>query len=218
MKKTLTMCAAVLAMMMLAFLAGCANGSDSESPATDNKAQFVGTWKSPDGEWTSTITADKFSTKVEGIETPFDGTWTIGSDGKSFTAEIDPGTGTKVNLTLKLVDGEDDVVTGEIPESFGGGTTTLVKTTTTAPAMDGTWTGVVYDEDATLTWAENKATLTIGGQDVESSSVTLDATARNFFTITWEEENALYLTESTGIVSASGKAYLDNGAIFIKQK
>lgn len=220
MKKLVHVSLFVLATAMLVFFVGCKNDADPEpDPATAKTSNFVGVWKSTDGSTTATITADTFTTKVEEMPQSFSGGYTVSSDGRTLTtAEITLPAGMggeKMKFSMKLKDGETDVINLPLSEEMGGNLV-LVKTVTAEPNLDGTWAGKVVsvDTDATIVFASGKATLTVGEQNAESTAVEQDG---NFFTITWQEENNFDMAESTGLVSASGKAWLDDGSVFTKQ-
>lgn len=211
MKKLVRVSLSVLAAVALISFVGCKNDSEPE-PAPAN---FVGEWRSPDGGFTCTITTDKFTTKVDGGG-EFSGTYTV-SGTTLTTSEItlpqEIG-GQKMKFTIKLKDGESDVMELQLPEEMGGNAI-LVKKSTEKVDLTGTWTGKVNDgaADGTIVFADGKACLTVGSETVDSTSVTQDG---NFFTIEWPESNNLKLTKSTGLVSVSGKAYLDDGSVFTK--
>ena len=155
-----------------------------------------------------------------------EGTYTV--DGNTATtsnvkipAELTGGSDVSVSFTMKMVDG-NDVMALTVPAELTGDKPfdmTFVKSSADKPDLTGTWTGkVVIDEkgtlgDATIDFADNKATLTLAGQTVTSTAVTQEG---NFFTVTWAENNALKIGKSTGLVSASGKAWLDDGSVFTK--
>lgn len=211
MKKLVRVSLSVLVAVALISFVGCKNDSEPE-PAPAN---FVGEWRSPDGGFTCTITTDKFTTKVDGGG-EFSGTYTV-SGSTLTTSEItlpqEIG-GQKMKFTMKLKDGESDVMELQLPEEMGGNAI-LVKKSTEKVDLTGTWTGKVNDgaADGTIVFADGKACLTVGSETVDSTSVTQDG---NFFTIEWPESNNLKLTKSTGLVSVSGKAYLDDGSVFTK--
>ena len=190
--------------------------SDPEQkPASSN---FVGEWKSTDGSTTVTVTSDGgFTTEVTGMPDSFSGTYTVSSDGKTLTTSeitLPEGMG-KVAFSMKLKDSETDVMDLPLSE-IGMGDLVLVKVSTTKPNLDGTWTGqVVIDEegtlgDATIVFANDTATLTLAGQDF-TATVTQNG---NFFTMTREDNQK----ELTGLISASGKAWLLDGSVFTKQQ
>lgn len=222
MKKLVHVSLLVLATVALISFVGCKNEVDPEpAPAKPEPApaNFVGEWKSPDGGFTCTITTDKFTTKIDGGG-EFSGTYTV-SGSTLTTSEITLPQklgGQKMKFTIKLKDGESDVMELQLPEEMGGNTI-LVKKSTEKVDLTGTWTGkVVIDEegnlgDATIVFAGNEATLTLAGQTVTSTAVDQDG---NFFTVTWAADNALKIDKSTGLVSASGKAWLNDGSVFTK--
>lgn len=212
MKKLVRVSLSVLVAVALISFVGCKNDSEPE-PAPAN---FVGEWRSPDGWFTCTITTDKFTTKVDGGG-EFSGTYTV-SGSTLTTSEItlpqEIG-GQKMKFTIKLKDGESDVMELQLPEEMGGNTI-LVKKSTEKVDLTGTWTGKVVsanNADATIVFADNEATLTLAGQTVASTAVDQDG---NFFTVKWAADNALKIDKSTGLVSASGKAWLDDGSVFTK--
>lgn len=214
MKKPIRVSLLVLAAVALISFVGCKNDSEPEPESTPSK--FVGEWRSTDGGLDVTVTSDKFESKVQGMNQPFSGSYAVSSDGKTLTSQIEVE-GNKMSFTMTLKDGESDVLTLPLPAELGGETYTLVKKSTTKPNLTGTWTGKVAsagNADATINFADNKATLTVTEQSVDSTVVTQDG---NFFTVTWAG-NALGLNESTGMISASGKAWLDDGSVFTKQK
>ena len=213
MKKLVRVSLSVLVAVALISFVGCKNDSEPE-PAPAN---FVGEWRSPDGGFTCTITTDKFTTKVDGGG-EFSGTYTV-SGSTLTTSEItlpqEIG-GQKMKFTMKLKDGESDVMELQLPEEMGGNAI-LVKKSTEKVDLTGTWTGKVVsanNADATIVFADNEATLTAGGGSAVSTNVDQNG---NFFTITWQEGNQLNLSEpTTGLISVSGKAWLDDGSVFIK--
>lgn len=182
-------------------------------------ADFAGQWKSTDGSATATLKDGNFTTVMGGQE--LKGTYTV--DGKTATTSkvlfpVDEGTPVSASFTMKMVDGNDVMkltvpteVTQDEPFDM-----TFVKVSSKESDLTGTWTGKVVsanNADATIVFANNKATLTLAGQDVDSTDVTQDG---NFFTVTWAENNDLEIGKSTGLVSASGKAWLDDGSVFTK--
>lgn len=192
--------------------------SDPEQkPASSN---FVGKWKSTDGTTTVTVTSATFTTEVTGMPEPFSGTYTVSSDGKTLTtSEITlPETmgGKKVAFSMKLKDSETDVM--DLPLSkIGMGDLVLVKVSTTKPNLDGTWTGKIDDVNVTIVFANNEATLTLPGKTGPETVTETVTQNGNFFTIpaTWTDEEGL---EVTGLISASGKAWLLDGSVFTKQQ
>lgn len=217
MKKLVRVSLFILMALTLSLAIGCKHDSDPEQkPASSN---FVGKWKSTDGTTTVTVTSATFTTEVTGMPEPFSGTYTVSSDGKTLTtSEITlPEGGTKVAFSMKLKDSETDVLDLLLSEIGMGDNLVLVKVSTDKPNLTGTWTGkVVIDEkgtlgDATIVFADNKATLTLNGQTV-TATVTQDG---NFFTIRWGDDHEW--SEFTGLISASGKAWLDGGFVFTKK-
>lgn len=194
-----------------------ADSDPEQKPAPSN---FVGEWKSTDGSTTVTVTSDgEFTTEVTGMPQPFSGTYTVSSDGKTLTtSEITlPGdtSGTKVAFSMKLKDSENDVMDLPLSEIGMEKVLVLVKESTDNFNLDGTWKGKVVaadNADATIVFADNEANLTLAGQTVTSTNVSQNG---NSFTITWED-NPLNLRESTGLISGSGKAWLDDGSVFTK--
>ncbi|MBO5124129.1 MAG: hypothetical protein J6C11_03260 [Spirochaetaceae bacterium] len=185
--------------------------------------RFAGEWKSTDGSATATLKDGNFTTVMDGEE--LKGTYTV--DGRNattsrvqFPAELAGGSEVSVSLTMKMVDANDVMVltvptevTRREPLDM-----TFVKKSTKSDDLTGTWTGNVVSKnnaDATISFDNNGATLRSGGATVVSTNVTRNG---NFFTITWQEGNPLDLSESTGLVSASGKAWLDDGSVFTKQQ
>lgn len=219
MKKLVRVSLSVLAAMALISFVGCKNDSEPE-PAPAN---FVGEWRSTDGAATVSVKDGKFSTEMNGSK--LEGTYTV--DGNTATtskvkipAASTGGSDVSVSFTMKMVDGSDVMaltvpaeLTGDKPSDM-----TFVKSSAVKPNLTGTWTGKVVsadNADAAIVFADNKATLTLAGQTVLSTAVTQDG---NFFTVTWTANNALKIDKSTGLVSASGKAWLDDGSVFTKQK
>lgn len=192
------------------------DSAPEQKPASSN---FVGEWKSTDGSTTVTVTSVTFTTKVTGMPEPFSGTYAVSSDGKTLTtSEITlPETmgGKKVAFSMKLKDSETDVMDLPLSEKGMGEDLVLVKVSTTTSDLTGTWKGKVVvagNADATIVFADNEANLTLAGQTVTSTNVSQNG---NFFTITWGD-NPLKLSESTGLISGSGKAWLDDGSVFTK--
>ena len=229
MKKLVRVSLFVLMALTLSLAIGCKHDSDPEPAPADvagkndpASANFVGTWLSPDGELTCTITTDKFTTKVGG-DVEFPGTYTV-SGTTLTTSEItlpQEFGGQKMKFTMKLKDGESDVMELPLPEEMGGNAI-LVKKSTENVNLDGTWTGKVdIDEngtlgDATIVFANNKATVTVPGKtgpETVTETVTRDG---NFFTITFEDDPDR--GELRGLISASGKAWLVGGYVFTKQQ
>lgn len=217
MKKLVHVSLLVLAAVALISFVGCKNDSEPE-PAPAN---FEGEWKSTDGEATATIKDGNFTTEMDVLK--LEGTYTV--DGNTATtskvpipAAMSGGKDVSVSFTMKMVDG-NDVMALTVPAELTQDETydmTFVKTSSTKSDLTGTWTGKVVsanNADATIVFADNKATLTLAGQTVASTAVTQDG---NFFTVTWAENNALKIGKSTGLVSASGKAWLDDGSVFTK--
>ncbi|MBQ8385187.1 MAG: hypothetical protein IJX45_08150 [Spirochaetaceae bacterium] len=220
MKKLVRVSLFVLMALTLSLAIGCKNDSDPEPAPAD----FAGEWKSTDGAGTVSVKDGEFSTVIEGLN--LKGTYTV--DGNTATtskvkipAELTGGSEVSVSFTMKMVDG-DDVMALTVPAELTGNKPsdmTFVKTSSTKPDLTGTWTGkVVIDEkgtlgDATIVFANNKANLTLPGQtEPVTATVTQDG---NFFTITLEDEQKSY--ELTGLISVSGKAWLDEGSVFTKQ-
>ncbi len=215
MKKLVRVSLSVLVAVALISFVGCKNDSEPE-PAPAN---FEGEWKSTDGEATATIKDGKFSTEMDGLK--LEGTYTV--DGNTATtskvpipAAMSGGKDVSVSFTMKMVDG-NDVMALTVPAELAEGKPfdiTFVKSSAVKSDLTGTWTGKVGTlGDATIVFADNEATLTLAGQTVVSTAVTQDG---NFFTVTWAENNALKIGKSTGLVSASGKAWLDDGSVFTK--
>ena len=188
-------------------------------------ADFAGQWKSTDGSATATLKDGKFTTTVGGHK--LEEAYTV--VGKTATtpkmkipAELAGGSEVSVSFIMKMVDG-NDVMALTVPAELTQNEPfdmTFVKMSSTKPDLTGTWTGkVVIDEkgtlgDATIVFANNKANLTLPGQtEPVTATVTQDG---NFFTITLEDEQKSY--ELTGLISASGKVWLDDGSVFTKQQ
>ena len=225
MKKLVRVSLFVLMALTLSLAIGCKNDSDPEPAPAD----FAGEWKSTDGAGTVSVKDGEFSTVIEGLN--LKGTYTV--DGNTATtskvkipAELTGGSEVSVSFTMKMVDG-NDVMALTVPAELTGNKPsdmTFVKTSSTKPDLTGTWTGKVVsagDADATIVFtADNKATLTIG-KEKEKEKVSLDSIEvtqdGNFFTIIWEASD-LGLSESTGLISVSGKAWLDDGSVFTKQQ
>jgi len=188
--------------------------------------RFAGEWKSTDGSATATLKDGDFTTVMDGEE--LKGTYTV--DGRSattskvqFPAELAGGSEVSASLTMKMVDG-NDVMVLTVPTEVTRGEPldmTFVKKSTKSDDLTGTWTGNVVSKnnaDATIVFLAGVATITIGKEKEEvsydSTEVTQDG---NFFTIMWED-NDLDLRESTGLISVSDKAWLDDGSVFTKQQ
>lgn len=218
MKKPIRVSLLVLAAVALISFVGCKNDSEPETAP----ANFVGEWRSTDGTATVSVKDGKFTTAMQSMS--MEGTYTV--DGNTATTskvkvpvELTGGRDVSASFTMKMMDGSDVMaltvpaeLTGDKPSDM-----TFVKTSAVKPNLTGTWTGKVAsagNADATINFADNKATLTVTGQSVDSTGVRQDG---NFFTVTWAG-NALGLNESTGMISASGKAWLDDGSVFTKQK
>lgn len=217
MKKLVRVSLSVLAAVALISFVGCKNDSEPE-PAPAN---FVGEWKSTDGNATATIKDGNFTTAMG--EQKLEGTYTV--DGNTATTSkvpfpVDEETTVSASFTMKMVDG-NDVMKLTVPTEVTQGEPfdmTFVKVSTKKSDLTGTWTGKVVsagDADATIVFtADNKATLTAGGGSAVSTNVDQNG---NFFTITWQEGNQLNLSEpTTGLISVSGKAWLDDGSVFTK--
>ena len=182
-------------------------------------ADFAGEWKSTDGEATVTIKDSKFTTTVG--EHKLEGDYTVvGKTAETSKMKIPAGLAGEsevpaASFIMKMVDGNDVMkltVTHGEPLDM-----TFVKVSTEEFDLTGTWTGKVVvagSADATIGFADNKATLTLGEATVVSTNVTQNG---NFFTITWQEGNPLDLSESTGLISDSGKVWLDDGSVFTKK-
>lgn len=216
MKKLVRVSLLVLAAVALISFVGCKNDSEPE-PAPAN---FVGTWLSPDGAATVSVKDGKFSTEMGPLK--LEGTYTV--DGNTATTSkvpfpVDEETTVSASFTMKMVDG-NDVMKLTVPTEVTQGEPfdmTFVKVSTKKSDLTGTWTGKVVsanNADATIVFADNEATLTAGGGSAVSTNVDQNG---NFFTITWQEGNQLNLSEpTTGLISVSGKAWLDDGSVFIK--
>ena len=235
MKKLVRVSLFVLMALTLSIAIGCKHDSDPEPAPADvagkndsapeqkpASANFVGEWKSTDGTTTVTVTSDRFTTKVNDMPEPFSGTYTVSSDGKTLTTSeitLPEGMG-KVAFSMKLKDSETDVMDLPLSE-IGMGDLVLVKVSTTEPNLDGTWTGQVVDAEGnlgnlTIVFANNNATLTLPG---ETETVTAPVTQNgNFFTITATWTDDPEGDKLTGLISASGKAWLLDGSVFTKKQ
>ena len=226
MKKLVRVSLFVLMALTLSLAIGCKHDSDPEPAPADvagkndpASANFVGEWKSTDGSTTVTVTSDMFTTEVTDMPEPFSGTYTVSPDGKTLTTSeitLPEGMG-KEAFTMKLKDGESDVMELPLPETMGGNAI-LVKKSTENVNLDGTWTGKIDDENVTIVFANNTATLTLPGKlPGETEVVTGPVTQNgNFFSITdtWTDEGY----KLTGLISASGKVWLLDGYVFTKQQ
>ena len=219
MKNLVRVSLSVLAAVALISFVGCKNDSEPE-PAPAN---FEGEWKSTDGAGTLRVKDGEFSTVIEGSK--LEGTYTV--DGNTATtskvkipAELTGGSEVSVPFTMKMVDGNDVMVltvpvelTGDEPRDMVFG-----KPSSNKPDLTGNWTGKVpIDEEgtlgeATIFFANNNAILTGLGQQEITATVTQDG---NFFTITWGDDHHGY--DFTGLISDSGKAWLDGGFVFTKK-
>ena len=220
MKKLVRVSLFVLMALTLSLAIGCKHDSDPEQkPASSN---FVGRWKSTDGSRTVTVTSDRFTTEVTGMPEPISGTYTVSPDGKTLTTSEIPlpdGGGAKA-VSMKLKDSETDVMDLRLFETGEnlGKDLVLVKESSTKLNLNGTWTGkVVIDgeeilRDATIVFIDNNATLKLPGKQDVTATVTQNG---NFFTIRRGDDQKL--VESTGLVSVSGKAWLDDGFVFTKE-
>lgn len=220
MKKLVRVSLFVLMALTLSLAIGCKHDSDPEQkPASSN---FVGRWKSTDGSTTVIVTSDRFTTEVTGMPEPISGTYTVSPDGKTLTTSEIPlpdGGGAKA-VSMKLKDSETDVMDlplSKISEKLGKDLV-LVKESSTKFNLNGTWTGnVVIDgeeilRDATIVFIDNNATLKLPGNQDVTATVTQNG---NFFTIRRGDDQEL--VESTGLISVSGKAWLDDGFVFTKK-
>lgn len=119
---------------------------------------------------------------------------------------------------MKLKDSETDVMDLPLSEIGVKEDLVLVKESSTKFNLNGTWTGnVVIDgeeilRDATIVFIDNNATLKLPGNQDVTATVTQNG---NFFTIRRGDDQKL--VESTGLVSVSGKAWLDDGFVFTKE-
>ena len=190
MKNLVRVSLSVLAAVALISFVGCKNDSEPE-PAPAN---FEGEWKSTDGAGTLRVKDGEFSTVIEGSK--LEGTYTV--DGNTATTS-------KVKIPAEL--------TGDEPRDMVFG-----KPSSNKPDLTGNWTGKVpIDEEgtlgeATIFFANNNAILTGLGQQEITATVTQDG---NFFTITWGDDHHGY--DFTGLISDSGKAWLDGGFVFTKK-
>lgn len=183
-------------------------------------ADFAGEWKSTDGSATATIKDGKFTTTV-GVHKLEEAYTVVGKTATTPKMKIPAGLAGEsevfASFIMKMVDGNDVMkLTATHGELFD---MTFVKVSTNEPVLTGTWVGKVVSKgvNASLSFtADKKATLTLpgAGGSVVSTTVTQDG---NFFTITWEGENPSGLDKSTGLISVSGKAWLDDGSVFTKQ-
>ena len=222
MKKLVRVSLFVLMALTLSLAIGCKHDSDPEPAPAD----FAGEWKSTDGAGTVSVKDGEFSTVIEGLN--LKGTYTV--DGNTattsrvqFPAELAGGSEVSASLTMKMVDG-NDVMVLTVPTEVTRGEPldmTFVKKSTKSDDLTGTWTGNVVSKnkaDATIVFLAGVATITIGKEkekvSLDSIEVTQDG---NFFTIMWEDSD-LGLSESTGLISVSGKAWLDDGSVFTKQQ
>ena len=160
-----------------------------------------------------------FTTAMDDLE--LKGTYTV--DGNTATTskvqipgEMTGGQTVSVSFTMKMVDG-NDVMKLTVPAELTGDKPfdmTFVKKSTTKPDLTGTWTGKVdLDGKGTLgevriVFTGNTATLTMDGEDGGTFEDTVE-----------QEGNFFSLVESgiTGMISASGKAYIADGSVFTKQ-
>ena len=179
-------------------------------------ADFAGEWKSTDGNATATLKDGKFTTTVD-VHKLEEAYTVVGKTATTPKMKIPAGLAgeseVSASFIMKMVDGNDVMkLTATHGELFD---MTFVKVSTKEFDLTGTWTGKVVsanNADATILFADNKATLTLAVGSAESTNVTQNG---NFFTITWGD-NQLYLDESTGLISASGKVWLDDGSVFTK--
>lgn len=221
MKKLVRVSLFVLMALTLSLAIGCKHDSDPEQkPASSN---FEGEWMSTDGSTTVTVTSDRFTTEVTGMPEPISGTYTVSPDGKTLTTSEIPlpdGGGAKA-VSMKLKDSETDVMDLRLFETGEnlGKDLVLVKESSTKLNLNGTWTGkVVIDgeeilRDATIVFIDNNATLKLPGKQDVTATVTQNG---NFFTIRGGDDQEL--VESTGLISVSGKAWLDDGFVFTKKE
>ena len=222
MKKLVRVSLFVLMALTLSLAIGCKHDSDPEQkPASSN---FVGRWKSTDGSTTVTVTSDTFTTKMPRMPDPISGTYTVSPDGKTLTTSkisFPEDMGGPKAVSMKLKDSETDVMDlplSKISEKLGKDLV-LVKESSTKFNLNGTWTGnVVIDgeeilRDATIVFIDNNATLKLPGNQDVTATVTQNG---NFFTIRRGGDDQ-ELVESTGLVSVSGKAWLDDGFVFTKE-
>lgn len=119
---------------------------------------------------------------------------------------------------MKLKDSETDVM--DLPLSETGvkeEDLVLVKESSTEFNLTGIWTGKVIsadNADATINFASDGVTLTVGEDSFVSKGISKEG---NFFRVTWNTgEQSEESTETTGLISVSGKAWLDDGSVFIK--
>lgn len=222
MKKLVRVSLFVLMALALSLAIGCKHDSDPEQkPASSN---FVGRWKSTDGSTTVTVTSDTFTTKMPGMPDPISGTYTVSPDGKTLTTSkisFPEDMGGPKAVSMKLKDSETDVMDlplSKISEKLGKDLV-LVKESSTKFNLNGTWTGnVVIDgeeilRDATIVFIDNNATLKLPENQDVTATVTQNG---NFFTIRRGGDDQ-ELVESTGLISVSGKAWLDDGFVFTKE-
>lgn len=210
MKKCICVFLFVLVTVTLISFVGCKHDGDPEP------ANFVGEWRSTDGSATVTIDDGKFTTAMGGLE--LKGTYTV--DGNTATTskvqipgEMTGGQTVSVSFTMKMVDG-NDVMKLTVPAELTGDKPfdmTFVKKSTTKPDLTGTWTGKV-DLDGKGTLGEVRIVFT-------GNTATLTMVGETFEDTVEQEGNFFSLVESgiTGMISASGKAYIADGSVFTKQ-
>lgn len=183
-------------------------------------ADFAGEWMSTDVSATATLKDGNFTTVMDGQE--LKGTYTV--DGKTATTSkvtfpVDAETTVSASFTMKMVDGNDVMkLTATHGEPFD---MTFVKVSTEEFDLTGTWTGQVVDAEGklgnlTIVFANNNAILTLPW---ETGTVTAPVIQNgNFFTITATWTDDPEGNKLTGLISASGKAWLLDGSVFTRSK
>lgn len=117
---------------------------------------------------------------------------------------------------MKLKDSETDVMDLPLSEIGVKEDLVLVKESSTEFNLTGIWTGKVIsadNADATINFANDEVTLTADGKSFVSDKITKEG---NFFRVTWKTGDQRNSRETTGLISVSGKAWLDDGSVFIK--
>ena len=119
---------------------------------------------------------------------------------------------------MKLKDRETDVMDLRLFETGEnlGKDLVLVKESSTKFNLTGIWTGKFIsadNADATINFASDGVTLTVGEDFFVSKGISKEG---NFFRVTWKTGDQLSLSETTGLISVSGKAWLEDGSVFIK--
>lgn len=119
---------------------------------------------------------------------------------------------------MKLKDSETDVMDLRLFETGEnlGKDLVLVKESSTKFNLTGIWTGKFIsadNADATINFASDGVTLTVGEDFFVSKGISKEG---NFFRVTWDTGEQSSSTETTGLISVSGKAWLEDGSVFIK--